>query len=70
MTVEDKRSVSMRIFGDLLRALREGQGLTLDAVAAHTGYSKSQTVKIECGERIASTAFIDRPSNCWAHPGR
>lgn len=28
-------------------------------MAAHTGYSKSQTVKIECGERIASTAFID-----------
>ncbi|WP_405767059.1 helix-turn-helix transcriptional regulator [Actinacidiphila glaucinigra] len=69
MTVEDKRSVSMRIFGDLLKTLREGRGITLDAVAAHTGYSKSQTVKIECGERIASTAFIDRAEQLLGSPG-
>ncbi|WP_329187391.1 helix-turn-helix transcriptional regulator [Actinacidiphila glaucinigra] len=69
MTVEDRRSVSMRIFGDLLKTLREGRGVTLDAVAAHTGYSKSQTVKIECGERIASTAFIERAEQLLDSPG-
>ncbi|MDX3074910.1 helix-turn-helix domain-containing protein [Streptomyces sp. NPDC088354] len=57
---DDKRSVSMAIFGDLLKALREGRGVTLDALAAHTGYSKSLAVKIESGERLASKAFIDK----------
>ncbi|MGW3244340.1 helix-turn-helix domain-containing protein [Streptomyces sp. NPDC001070] len=69
MTSKDQRSVSMTIFGDLLKALREGRGLTLDAVAAHTGYSKSQTVKIECGERIASTVFIEKVEQLLCAPG-
>ncbi|MFF3565629.1 helix-turn-helix domain-containing protein [Streptomyces sp. NPDC002574] len=70
MTVSnDKRSVSMAIFGDLLKALREGRGVTLDALAAHTGYSKSLAVKIESGERLASKAFIDKAEELLGSAG-
>lgn len=65
----DKRSVSMAIFGDLLKALREGRGITLDALAAHTGYSKSLAVKIESGERLASKAFIDKAEELLGSAG-
>ncbi|MFD3452696.1 helix-turn-helix domain-containing protein [Streptomyces sp. NPDC058691] len=59
----------MAIFGDLLKALREGRGVTLDALAAHTGYSKSLAVKIESGERLASKAFIDKAEELLGSAG-
>ncbi|GAA2441673.1 helix-turn-helix transcriptional regulator [Streptomyces macrosporus] len=48
----------MKVFGAVLNALREAQGVTREELGQHVGYSKSMVAKIEYGERLASPAFI------------
>lgn len=53
-------SASMRVFGTVLRAMREHAGVSTDELAAHVGYSRSLVVKIERGERMPPPDFIEK----------
>lgn len=53
-------SASMRVFGTVLRAMREHAGVSAEEVAAHAGYSRSLVAKIERGERMPPPDFVDR----------
>ena len=60
MRPTDEGSVTMRMFGSLVKTLRESQGLTRENLAEQVGYSKSLVAMIERGVRMPSQAFIDR----------
>ncbi|KAF4407144.1 hypothetical protein CRI70_19175 [Streptomyces sp. Ru87] len=50
----------MRMFGSLIRSLRQAQDLSRDELADRIGYSKSLVAMIERGVRMPSQAFIDK----------
>ncbi|MQY11227.1 hypothetical protein SRB5_13420 [Streptomyces sp. RB5] len=52
-------SPSLKMFGALVRSLREAQGVSRDELGAEASYSKSQIAMIERGERMPSRGFID-----------
>lgn len=60
MRPTDEGSVTMRMFGSLVKTLRESQGLTREDLAEQVGYSKSLVAMVERGVRMPSQAFIDR----------
>lgn len=62
MTKNPESSASTRMFGALVRALREDRNLTIEDVAEHAGYSKSMVIKVERGERMPPPTFIERAS--------
>jgi transcriptional regulator with XRE-family HTH domain len=59
----------MQIFGVVVRARRESEGVTIEQLAAYTDYSKSLTAKIEYGERMPSPRFIERAEELLKCPG-
>ena len=64
-TVAAKRSTSFepvtaRAFGDVIRALREGQGVAQDAFALSASVDRSYYGKLERGERQPSLALLLR----------
>ncbi|MEV6011826.1 helix-turn-helix transcriptional regulator [Streptomyces sp. NPDC051976] len=65
MASKDEGSPSMRMFGSVVRSLREARGLSTDEVAAHAGYSRSLTVKIERGERMPPPLFVDKAEDLF-----
>lgn len=66
MASKDEGSPSMRMFGSVVRSLREARGLSTDEVAAHAGYSRSLTVKIERGERMPPPLFVEKAEELFA----
>ncbi|MDJ0346986.1 helix-turn-helix transcriptional regulator [Streptomyces sp. H10-C2] len=60
MSAKNEGSASMRMFGAVIRALREPNGISTDELAAHVGYSKSLIIKIERGERMPPPDFIEK----------
>lgn len=69
MEPKSSGSLSMQIFGVVVRARRESEGVTLEQLAAYTDYSKSLTAKIEYGERMPSPRFIERAEELLKCPG-
>jgi len=53
-------SASMRVFGTVLRAMREHVGVSTEDLAAHVGYSRSLVIKIERGERMPPPGFAEK----------
>ncbi|MGD6745044.1 helix-turn-helix domain-containing protein [Streptomyces sp. BH106] len=53
-------SSSMRMFGAVVRALREARGGSRDDFGAYVGYSASQVAMVERGERMPSARFVAR----------
>lgn len=53
-------SASMRMFGSVVRALREARDLSTDELAAHVGYSRSLIIKIERGDRMPPPTFVEK----------
>lgn len=60
MSAKNEGSASMRMFGALVRILRERHGTTTDELAARVGYSKSLIIKIERGERMPPPLFVEK----------
>ncbi len=50
----------MRMFGAVVRALREARAGTRDDFGAYVGYSASQVAMVERGERMPSPRFVAR----------
>lgn len=50
----------MRMFGSVVRSLREARDISTDELAAHTGYSKSLIIKIERGDRMPPPMFVEK----------
>jgi len=53
-------SASMRVFGTVLRAMRELAGVSTEQLAAHVGYSRSLVIKVERGERMPPPGFVEK----------
>ncbi|WP_405727971.1 helix-turn-helix domain-containing protein [Streptomyces sp. NBC_01537] len=53
-------SASMRVFGTVLRAMRELAGVSTEQLAAHVEYSRSLVIKIERGERMPPPGFVEK----------
>lgn len=66
MPSKDEGSASMRMFGSVVRALREARGASTEELAAHVGYSRSLIVKIERGERMPPPLFVDKAEVLFA----
>lgn len=50
----------MRMFGSVVRSLREARDISTDELAAHVGYSKSLIIKIERGDRMPPPMFVEK----------
>ncbi|MGD6752637.1 helix-turn-helix domain-containing protein [Streptomyces sp. BH105] len=53
-------SSSMRMFGAVVRALREARGGSREDFGAYVGYSASQVAMVERGARMPSARFVER----------
>lgn len=60
MSAKNEGSASMRMFGAVVRALREARGVTTKDLADAVGYSQSLIVKVERGERMPPPDFTTR----------
>lgn len=60
MLTSDDGSSSMRVFGAVVRAMREAKGYTQERLGDYAGYSKSQVAMVERGQRMPSRTFTDR----------
>ncbi|MBB5934206.1 helix-turn-helix domain-containing protein [Streptomyces zagrosensis] len=53
-------SPQMKMFGAVVRALREEKNVSREDLAVHVGYSQSMVCAVEYGERLASEAFVTK----------
>lgn len=60
MSTKSEGSASMRMFGSVVRSLREARDISTDELAAHVGYSKSLIIKIERGDRMPPPMFVEK----------
>jgi transcriptional regulator with XRE-family HTH domain len=60
MTKNLEGTGSMRVFGAVLRAVREAAGKTTQELADHVGYSRTMVTKIELGDRLPPPTFVDK----------
>ncbi|MEE4546811.1 helix-turn-helix transcriptional regulator [Streptomyces sp. V4-01] len=60
MSAKNEGSASMRMFGAVVRALREARGVTTKDLADAVGYSQSLIIKVERGERMPPPDFVTR----------
>jgi transcriptional regulator with XRE-family HTH domain len=60
VSAKNEGSASMRMFGAVVRALRESRGVTTKDLADAVGYSQSLIIKVERGERMPPPDFVTR----------
>lgn len=51
---------SMRVFGAVVRAVREAAGKDIQQLADHVGYSRAMITRVELGDRMPPPTFVEK----------
>ncbi|SEF45598.1 Helix-turn-helix domain-containing protein [Actinacidiphila yanglinensis] len=51
---------SMRVFGAVVRAVREAAGKDIQQLADHVGYSRTMITRVELGDRMPPPTFVEK----------
>lgn len=55
-----------KVAGEVLRAMRDGAGMSLRAMASRIGCSHGHLARVEYGERVLTADFADRVARATA----